>query len=147
MSADPNRGTYADLSTRSVLVTGVAHFAGVLLILAAGFQVLQGISALAKDDVYVKGVDYAFQFDLTTWGWIQLVLGLLGVAIGIGIVMESTVGYLGGIGIGFLAAVSQFAFLPYYPLWSVLIISLDVLVIWALCSSLGRNRVQSPPAT
>ena len=73
---------------------GVSIFAGVLLVTLAAFEILQGLSAVLKDDVYVKGVDYAYKFDLTGWGWIHMLIGAIGVAVGVGILMGQGVGLL-----------------------------------------------------
>ncbi len=128
-------------SPRRLFTAGVATFAGVVLATVAVFEILQGIAAIANDRVFVKGAQYSYEFDVATWGWIHLLLGLIGLVIGIAILTEHTLGYLGGIAVAFFGAVANFAFLPHYPVWSILVISLDVLVIWALCTQLGRDRV------
>ena len=69
---------------------GVATFAGVMLVTVAVFQILEGIAAIAKDDIFVTGVKYAYQFDVTTWGWVHLILGIIGVATGLGLLAGQT---------------------------------------------------------
>jgi len=128
-------------TTKAGFAAGVAQFAGIMLTIAAIFQILQGIAALANDSVFVKGPNYTYKFDVTVWGWIHLLIGVVGLAVGVAIVLGSTVGYLGGIGVAALGTVMNFLFLPYYPVWSLLVIGFDVLVIWALCTQLGRDRV------
>jgi hypothetical protein len=128
-------------SRKSRVATGVAQFAGIMLSIAGVLEILQGISAIAKDSVFVTGLSYTYEFNVTTWGWIHLVLGLIAIAVGIAIVYGQTLGYMGGIAIAFLAALANFAFLPYYPLWSLVLITFDVFVIWALCLQLGGDRV------
>jgi hypothetical protein len=128
-------------SKKSRVATGVAQFAGIMLSIAGVLEILQGISAIAKDNVFVTGLSYTYEFDVTTWGWIHLVVGLVAIAVGIAIVYGQTLGYLGGIAIAFLAALANFAFMPYYPIWSLVLIAFDVFVIWALCLQLGRDRV------
>jgi len=130
-----------DGSTRSRFAAGVAQFAGVMLSIVGVLEILQGIAAIANDTVFVRGLSYTYEFDVTAWGWIHVVVGVLAVAVGIAIVAGQTVGYLGGVAVGFLAAVANFAFMPYYPVWSLVLIAFNVLVIWALCIQLGRDRV------
>jgi len=130
-----------DGSTKSHVAAGVAQFAGIMLALVGVLEILQGISAIAKDNVFVRGLNYTYEFDVTVWGWIHLVMGLIAVAVGIAIVYGQTLGYLGGIAVAFLAALANFLFLPYYPVWSLVLIAFNVLVIWALCLQLGRDRV------
>ena len=120
---------------------GIAIFAGVLLAVMGSFQILQGLAAVLKDDVFVRGVDYTYKLDLTTWGWITLLIGALAVAVGVGILKGQTWANSAGIGFAVLSALSQFAFMPYYPLWSFLIIAVDILVIWALAKQIGEAGV------
>lgn len=128
-----------DYSTKGMLTSGVAGFAAVMLIAVGCVQVLQGIAALGNDDILVAGAEYTFAFSTTTWGWVHLVLGLLGIAVGGAILREASVGYVVGIALAFVNTVSEFAFLPYYPFWSVMVIAFNILVIWALCSRLSHK--------
>ena len=121
-------------------VYGVTTFAGVLLTVVAIFQILEGITAIANDTIFVRGLNYTWQFNIQTWGWIHLLIGLIALATGIGIIMGQTWGYLVGIGIAGLSMLSNFMFMPYYPFWSLAVIGLDVLVIWALCKQIAGNR-------
>jgi hypothetical protein len=134
-------GQSEESSTRVSVAGGVAQFAGIMLSIMGVLEILQGISAIATDSVFVRGVSYTYEFDVTTWGWIHLLIGVTGVAVGIAIVMGQTVGYLAGIAAAFLAAVANFIFMPYYPLWALVLIAFNVFVIWALCVQLGRDRV------
>lgn len=139
MSANTSRTAYEN-TTKGMVALGVSGFAGVMLIMVSCFQVLQGIAAIADDDVYVKGLNYVYELDVTAWGWIHLVLGLVGIATGVGILMRATLGMIFGIFIAFIMTLTNFAFLPYYPLWSILIVAFNAFVIWALCSQLASDR-------
>jgi hypothetical protein len=119
----------------------VAAFAGVLLTIVSVWQILEGIAALANDTVFVRSTNYTFEFDVTAWGWIHVIVGLIGLGTGILIVMGQTVGWLMGIFIAAMSTVSSFMFMPYYPFWSLMVIALDVLVIWALCRQIADDRV------
>jgi hypothetical protein len=123
-------------STKSVIAYGVTGFAGMMLATVAIFQILEGISAIAKNEIYVTTVNYAYKFDLTAWGWVHLILGVIALATGIGIVLSQTWGYVVGIAVAVLGAVTSFAFLPYEPLWSLVIVAFNVFVIWGLCTRL-----------
>ncbi|MGZ8744952.1 MAG: DUF7144 family membrane protein [Nocardioides sp.] len=118
---------------------GVTVFAGVMLAALASFQILQGLAAVLKDDVYVRGVDYTYKFDVSTWGWIHLLIGVIGVAVGIGILYGQVWATVGGLVIAVVSALSQFMFMPYYPFWSMLLIFMDIVVIWALATRLGDS--------
>jgi len=117
---------------------GLSIFAGVMLVTLASFEILQGLSAVLKDDIFVKGADYTYKIDLTTWGWIHMLIGAIGLAVGLGILTGRVWAFSAGIGFAVISALAQFAFLPYYPFWSILIITLDILVIWALARQIAE---------
>ena len=108
--------------------------AGVLLLLGGAWQVLLGISAILKDPVYVIGVNYVWALDVTTWGWIHVLLGVLLVVVGIFVLKGAAWASWAGIAAAALSAVANFMFLPYQPIWAILVIALDVLIIWALAT-------------
>ena len=140
MSSIQSGRTY-DTSTKGVLAEGVTQFAGIMLGVLAVLEILQGISAIANDNVFVRGPNYTYAFDITAWGWLHLIIGLIALAVGIAIVTQHTVGYLGGIAVAFLGAVANFAFLPYQPWWSLTLIAFNILVIWSCCHQIARDRV------
>jgi hypothetical protein len=125
-----------DYSTRGLAADVTATFAGVLLLLASFFDILQGGSAVANDDLYTQGVEYLYKFDMTAWGWAHVVIGVLGVAVAIGIIMRAAWGQITGIMVAGLSILTNFAFLPAYPVWSAFIIGFNLVVVWALCSQL-----------
>ena len=128
-----------DRSPREAAAKGVASFAGVMLGIASALQILQSLAAIADDTVFVTAPSYSYELDVTTWGWIHVAIGVAGLAVGIAIVVGSSFGYLFGILIAVLGSVANFLFLPQYPLWAVVLISFDVLVLWALCTQLQRG--------
>jgi hypothetical protein len=128
-----------DYSTKGMLSGGVTGFAGVMLMAVGCFQIVQAITALANDQFFVATKEYVFSLDVTGWGWLHLVLGVLGLVVGIGILTRRTVGLMAGIGLAFVNMVAEFAFLPQYPFWAVLLIGFNVLVIWALCSQMAHQ--------
>ncbi|MFJ6796485.1 hypothetical protein [Streptomyces sp. NPDC091268] len=118
----------------SAWATGGATFAGVLMAVNGVFSIFEGISALAKDDVYLPIGDYTFKFDLTAWGWIHLILGAVVLVVGIGILKGTTWGRAAGIALAALSVLIHFLWLPYQPLWALIAIAIGVFVIWALCT-------------
>ena len=114
-------------------VVGLSLFAGILMIVNGVFNLVEGLVALFHDEVYVTTTRYVFAFDLTTWGWIHLVVGLIVLVAGFGVISGRIWGRVVGIGIALVSMILNFAFIPYYPVWSLLIIVLNVFVIWALC--------------
>ncbi|MFF9376087.1 hypothetical protein ACF1BB_16225 [Streptomyces griseoluteus] len=116
------------------LAEGGAVFAGVLMLVNGILHIFQGISAIALDDVYARIDAYVYKIDLTGWGWILLVAGVIVVAAGIGVLMGAAWARLVGIVIVSLGLILQFLFLPYAPLWSLITIALDFFIIWALAT-------------
>ena len=114
---------------------GVSVFAGIMLILGGAFEALQAIAAIVNDKYLVVLPNYVYAIDLTVWGWIHLLIGLALVAIGISLLLGQGWARIAGIVVAALAALINFTWLPYSPLWAIVLIAIDVLVIWALISS------------
>jgi hypothetical protein len=119
--------------------TGMSVFAAIIMIVIGFFHVVQGIAALFRNEIYVVGAQYVFSFDLTAWGWIHLLAGILLIAAGFAIRTGRVWARSVGIGLAVLSMIANFLFLPYYPVWSLLIIALDVFIIWALCLYSGQD--------
>ena len=111
---------------------GWSMFAGIMLILIGVMDVIQGIVALAKDEFYVVGREWVFEFDITGWGWIHLILGIVLVVSGAGIFSGNVLARTVGVVVASLAMIANFAWLPYYPIWSMIVIAISIAVIWAL---------------
>ncbi|GAA2364754.1 DUF7144 family membrane protein [Dactylosporangium salmoneum] len=127
------------LPRQSRWVTGFAVFGGSMMIVIGIFQAVVGLTAIFERTFYVLTDNYLFGFGVVTWGWIHLALGVV-VAVGGGAVLAGQMwGRVLGIVLASLSAVANFVFLPYYPLWSMLIIAADVAVIWAL-TRYGRDE-------
>jgi multisubunit Na+/H+ antiporter MnhG subunit len=114
-------------------------FAGVLMLVEGVFGVLGGIAAIAEDDVYTRIGDYVYKFNLTTWGWIHLILGVIVAFVGWGILQGAAWARGVGVGLAAVVMVAQFLWLPYQPLWALISIALALFVIWALCTDRGRT--------
>ena len=117
---------------------GWAGFAGMMLIIVGVFDAIQGLVALFNDEFYVVTQKWVFEFDLTAWGWIQLILGGILIASGIGIFSGNLAARTVGVIAAGLAAIVNFAWLPYYPVWSVIVIAICIAIIWALTAH-GRD--------
>ena len=111
---------------------GFILFAAIMMIMVGVFQALQGLVGIFENEFYVPTRNYLFQFDATSWGWTHLLLGLLVAFAGWGLFSGRTWARTVAIFLAVLSAIANFAFIPYYPFWSLLVIALDVWVIWAL---------------
>jgi hypothetical protein len=121
-----------DESAVSGWATGFVVFAGVLMILIGIFHAIAGLAAIFEDQFYVLGPNYAYDVDVTAWGWIHLILGLIVVGAGYGVFSGALWARTVGITLALISAVANFFFIPYYPIWSIIIIAIDILIIWAL---------------
>lgn len=120
--------------TRQKVAAGTSLGAAALLVVTGVVSILQGISAIAKDDIYISGPNYTYQWNTSGWGWIHLVLGILLVVAAAGLFTGAMWGRILAIGLLSLSILANFLWLPYYPWWSVLIIALDIVVIWAIAT-------------
>ncbi|MGB0101691.1 MAG: hypothetical protein WBP61_15540 [Nocardioides sp.] len=123
-----------------VWAEGIAIFGGAMLATIGVFQFLEGLSAAAKDDVFVRTPNYIFDVDLTAWGWAHMLIGAGAVTIGVCLLLGQRWALIAGICVAVLSALANFAFLPFYPWWTLLIIVFDLAVIWALSTMLGQQR-------
>ncbi|MER7014749.1 hypothetical protein ABT324_25255 [Saccharopolyspora sp. NPDC000359] len=113
-------------------MSGWLAFAGSLILLVGIFNVIDGLAALFRTDYFIVGEGQLLVFNFTAWGVIWLVLGVLQVATGVGCLYEMTWARTTGIVLAALCAIGHLAFLAAFPLWSLLVIALSVLVIYGL---------------
>jgi hypothetical protein len=119
---------------------GFILFAAIMMIMTGVFQALEGLIAIFQNEFYVATRNYLFQFDATTWGWIHLVIGVIVAFAGWGLLSGRTWARTVAITLAVLSAIANFLFIPYYPFWSLLIITLDIFVIWAVAGHGGALR-------
>lgn len=111
---------------------GWAAFAGIMLIMIGFFHAFAGVVAILDDTFYVVGREWVFEFDITAWGWVHLIAGAVVVASGFGVFSGNVAARTVGVAVAVISALVNFAWLPYYPVWSGLMIALAVAVIWSL---------------
>jgi len=129
MSTNPSQ----EAPGRVTVWVSLVVLAGALLALSGVFTLVQALYALFGDAVFVQSDGQPMLLDITTWGWVHLVLGALQLAVGLAVFRGSTWARVMAAVVVGLSAVSQMVFLPAYPVWSIVVIAIDVLVIWALC--------------
>jgi hypothetical protein len=109
-------------------------FAGALMAVAGVYHVLIGIAALVNDKVYVAGTRSVYSFDVTSWGWIHLLLGVLVALAGVAVLRGQLWAGVVGIVLASLSVIANFLNNPWYPIWSLRIIALDIGIVWALAT-------------
>jgi hypothetical protein len=133
-------GSAGSVRERSSWAVGWIYFAAVMMILVGIFHAIAGLVALFDDKFYVTTPKYVFQFDATQWGWIHLIIGILVAVAGLAVLNGSVVARTVGVFMAAISAIAGFAWLPYNPVWGVVIIAIAVAVIWALTAH-GRDVV------
>jgi hypothetical protein len=117
---------------------GWSAFAAFMLMLIGIFQALAGIAAIANDDRFVLTEDYVVKLDVTQWGWVHLIIGILVFLAGLGIFSGNVLARTVGVLVAGVSAIANFAWLPIQPVWSSIMIAICVAVIWALTAH-GRD--------
>jgi hypothetical protein len=117
---------------------GIAVFAGVIMIVGGAFQAVEGLAGIVNDQWLVALPNYLYAFDLTLWGWLHLLVGLGLLAIGVFLLRGATWARFAGMIVAAVSAILNFVWLPYSPWWSLTVIAIDVLVIWALAAYLRQ---------
>jgi hypothetical protein len=117
--------------------SGWIGFAGVMLLLVGTFNIIDGIAAIANSDYIVNQLLFA---NLDAWGWFFLIWGIIQVFAGLAIWRGATWGVIAGIVTAFFNAIAQLSWMQAYPVWSICILVLDILVLYGLVAYGFRPR-------
>ena len=128
----------ADTQVVSPWAHGIVVFAGVAMIVGGAFEALEGLAGIVNDKYLVVVPNYIYAFDLTVWGVIHLLVGLALVVIGVSLLRGQTWARVAGMIAAVVSAILNFVWLPTSPLWAIMIIAVDMLVIWALAQYLRQ---------
>jgi hypothetical protein len=132
----PGRTPQETTPREAAWAAGGTLFGGLMLVFGGVMAILEGIVGISKDSVYlVTRGDYTYKFDVSSWGWVHLVLGALAVVVGYGVLSSGAAwARYGGMFIAGLSMIANFMFLPYQPVWAVIMIAIDIFVIWSLAT-------------
>lgn len=112
---------------------GWVVFAAMMLMLVGAFHVVQGLVALFRDEVFVVGQSgLVLDVDYTAWGWTHLIGGAIAIVVGACLLAGQLWARIIAVAVAMLSAIVNVAFIPAYPIWSVAMIAIDVLVVWAI---------------
>ena len=111
---------------------GGVVFAAAMMIVIGIFQAIEGLVAIFDDNWYVVTRHYTFDLDVTAYGWIHLILGIVILLAGCALFAGKVWGGVLAIFLAILSAIANFFFIPYYPFWSIIIIALCIWVIWSV---------------
>ena len=119
---------------------GLILFAVVLLLVIGFFNLIDGIAAIANSHVFIANAHYVFG-DLRTWGWITLIAGALQLLAAAGVLAGNQLARWFAVAVVGLNAINQMFFIPAYPFWSLTIIAINVVALWALCVYGSRDNL------
>jgi hypothetical protein len=112
--------------------SGWAAFAGVILFVVGSLNALWGLGGILNSDVVVVGGHGAILADITTWGWVHLILGVVIAVTGAGLLMGRTTARWAAVFFVAVNAILQIVWFPAAPLWAFLMIILDVVILYEL---------------
>jgi hypothetical protein len=119
--------------------SGWAAFAGIVMLMVGSLDALWGLGAILNDDVVIVGGHGALLADVTTWGWVHLILGALVALTGFGLLVGNEGARFAGIFFVAVNAISQIVWFPAAPLWAFLLIVLDVIILYQLTARWGNQ--------
>ena len=135
---DPYAGSYYS--------EGLTALGGWLLILGGFWSFFVGLAVVVRKSYFTSlpgysaiSHHYAYNWNLSSWGWANLILGIVVVAAGICVLLHQTWARWAGVVLAAISGLGSFLFLPFYPFWSILVIAVDVFIIWALVTARRRQ--------
>ena len=125
-------------------MAGWISFAGILMLIIGSIDFFQGLVALFEDEYFIVTASGFLVFDLTAWGWIMLIWGVLLVLAGLGLLAAQGWARWFAIVVISLNFIAQLGFLgnSQYPLWSLTVMALNVIVLYALTARWSESRVE-----
>jgi hypothetical protein len=130
----------AEETTTSPVAAGIVTVAAIFMIVAGAFHAIQGVAAIIEDEFFIVTENYAYNVDITTWGWIHLFAGLIVALAGGALLSGATWARIVGVLFMVGSAIINFLFIPYYPIWSIIILTVNAIVIWALAFHGGELK-------
>jgi hypothetical protein len=118
---------------------GFTGLAATLMILSGLWSFFVGITGVLSQAFYASAPHFTFSYSVHAWGWTHLVLGAVVFAAGVCLFLGMLWARIVGVALAVISAIANFLFLPHYPLWSIIVIAIDVFIIWALMTS-GNRR-------
>ena len=120
--------------------SGWVTFAGFMMIVAGFFQAISGLVAIFKSSVYLVTSNHLLVLDYKQWGWVHLIVGIVLLLSSASLFAGRLWGRIVAITLATISAILNFSFIWAYPVWSILIIALDVMVIYAVAMYGGREE-------
>jgi hypothetical protein len=133
---------------RSGWAVGWTYFAAFMMVMLGFWHAIAGLSAIIKKTVWTTGGQlgdgYFLKLSTSSWGWIHLILGIVILLAGFALLSGAVWARVVGVILAIISAVAAFAWIPYYPVWGIVIVALAVAVVWALTTH-GRDVTMDAP--
>jgi hypothetical protein len=129
--AAPREARHAGQRSGAGAITG-SIVAGCLMIVGGAVAFLNGLAMVIKGGFFTFNSGYVYHWSTKGWGWTHLALGAVIFAAGVCVMLGMVWARVVGVFLAVLAAVASFLTIPFYPVWSIIMIALDVFIIWAL---------------
>ena len=120
--------------------TGWIAFAGVMMIISGGLNSVYGLIGVINDEWVVWTNRASLYLDISQWGWVHLIVGLAMLFSGIGVFSGNILARTVGVIAASVSLIANFFFIPAYPLWALAVVTIDVLIIWALTAHGSEMR-------
>ena len=122
----------------SGLAVGLTALAGFLMLMLGSWWIIAGFVGIVNDDFFVVTQEWIFEFSTTSWGWTHLILGIVVLLAGFGLFTGAVWARTVGVILAVISGLVAFAWLPWYPVWAILFVTLSVFTVWALTAH-GRD--------
>lgn len=113
-------------------VSGWIAFASVMMLILGTLDAIWGLAAILNSEIVVVGGTGALIVDITTWGWVHLILGVIIVLTGVGLMTGNAAARIAGVFFVAVNAIAQIVWFPAAPLWAFLMIIIDTVIIYQL---------------
>jgi hypothetical protein len=126
---------------------GWVFFAGIMMIVVGVFQGIEGLTALFQHTYYLVAANQlVVHVNYVAWGWVHIILGVIAVVAGLAVIAGQLWGRVVGILMAFVSAIVNMGFISAYPLWALTVITVDILIIYALIVHGAEAKVATNPA-
>ncbi|MEU8776695.1 hypothetical protein [Streptomyces sp. NPDC048606] len=110
------------------------------MIFGGAMALLEGIAAVARDELFVTTRHYVFEFSLAGWGWVHVILGIVLIGAGCAVLATGALwARFFGVFVAGLGALANFLWIPYYPVWATVLVAVNLFIVWALCTGLHHE--------
>ena len=121
-----------------VAALGFTALAAVLMMLSGGANILEGIAAVIRGSYFVTLPNYTYNVSVNSWGWIHIIAGAVVFLAGAALFLDKLWARAVGVALASLSLLLNLVYIPYFPVWSIVIIAIDAFIIWALLTPRRR---------